>query len=126
MHTAEMQNEILREHLFGNIDKRHILSHGVAALVGRPVFGWFTSHARTILHKWVVDVNINRCAVALRLPVAGHGDLPPLTHVIVLFVKISRPFFWIPAPMKKPLSIETHNLLTRLLLRWQLQRCVIR
>ena len=126
MHTAEMQNEILRKHLLGDIDECHILSHGIAVLVGSPVLRRLGSHARTILHKRVVDININRCAVALRLPVAGHRDLPPLTHVIVLAIEVHDSFLRIPAPMELPFSVETHNLLTLLFLRRQLQCRVIR
>ena len=126
MHTSEVQNEILREHLFCDLDKCHILSHWVAVLVGRPVLGRFTRHARTILHKRIVDININWCAVALRLPVARHRDLPPLTHVIVLAIELHDSFLRIPAPSELPFSVETHNLLTLLLFRRQLQRRVIR
>ena len=126
MHTAEMQNEILRKHLLGDMHKRHILSHGVTVLVSRPVLRRLSRHARTVLHKRVVDINIDRCAVALCLPVARHRDLPPLTHVIVLAIEVHDPLLRIPAPMELPLSVETHNLLTLLFLRWQLQRRVIR
>ena len=126
MHTAKVQDQILLiQHFLRHFDKRHILSHGVAVLVGRPVLRRLSRHARTVLHKRVVDINIDRCAVALRLPVAGHRDLPPLTHIIVLTIEVHDPLFRIPAPMKQPLSVETHNLLAILLLRRQLQRRMI-
>ena len=124
--TAEMQNQIFWKHFFCDIDKRHILSHRVAVLVGRPVFRWLCCHTWTILHKRVVDININRYAVTLCLPVAGHRDLPPLTHVIVLTIEVHNPFFRIPAPAEQPLSVETHNLITFFFLRRQLQRRMIR
>ena len=126
MDTTKVQNQILlTHHFFGHIDKRHILSHGIAVLVGRPVLRWLSRHTRTVLHKRVVDVNINRCTIALRLPVARHRDSAPLTHIIVLTIEINGPFLRISTPTELPLSVETHNLLALLLLRRKLQRRVI-
>ena len=117
MHTAEMQNEILRKHILGDIDECHILSHGIAVLVGRPVLGRFCRHAWTILHKRVVDINVNRRAVALRLPVARNVYLPPTAHVVVLAIEICRTALRVFRPMEQPLSVQTHDFLAILFLR---------
>ena len=121
-----MENEILTEHLLGHIDKSDIRAHGVAVVVGRPVARRFGSHAGTVAHEGVVDININRCTVALCLPVARHGDFVPSADVVVLLVKVRRPLVGVPAPVEGPLPIEAHDFLALLLPRRQLQRRMIR
>ena len=121
-----MQDEILRKHLLRDIDERHVRTHGVAIFVGRPIIRWFGGHARPITHEWVIDINVYRRTVALRLPVARHGNLAPTADVVVLLIKVRRPLLWIPTPMEQPLSVETHNLLTLFPFRRQLQRRMAR
>ena len=111
MDSAEVEDEVLRQHLFGHIDKRHIRSHRITVLIGRPVLGWFSSHSGAVLHEGIVYININRCTIALRLPITRHCDLTPLAHIVILFVEVCRPLLRIPAPMEQPLSVETHDLL---------------
>ena len=126
MHTAEVEDEILLQLFFGYIDERHIRAHWVAVLIGRPVLRRLGSHAGAVLHKRVVYIDIDRCAIALRLPVAGDGNPSPMTHVVVLAIKILRTFLGIATPVEQPLSVETHNFLTILLTRRKLQRSMIR
>ena len=126
MHTTKMQNQVFLEHVLCHIDKRHIRSHWVAILVGRPVLRRLGGNAGPVPYKRVVDVDIDGRAVALHLPVAGHVYLAPTAHVVVLLVEVSRTFFWITAPMKQPLAIERYYFLALLLFRRQLQCGVIR
>ena len=121
-----MQDEVLRQHLLRHIDKRHIRAHGVTVLVSRPVLRRLGSHPRAIFHEGIVYININRCTVALRLPVAWHSNLAPATDVVVLLVKVRRPLLGVPAPVEQPLAVEAHDFLARLPFRGQLQRGVVR
>ena len=126
MHATEMQDQILREHLFCDIDKRHIRAHRVPVLVGRPILWWLTRHAGSVPLEGIADVGIDGCTESLHLPVAGHRNLIPSAHIIILTIEIHRPLFRIPAPMELPLPVETDNLLTLRPFRRQLQRGVIR
>ena len=124
--ATEVEDEILREHFLRHIKEPGIRAHGIAVLVGRPVLRRLGGHPRAILHEGIVDVDIDGCAVALRLPVAGHGNLAPLAHVVVLLIEFRRPLVGIAAPMEVPLPVKTDNLLAFLLARGKLQRGVIR
>ena len=126
MYTAEVEDQILRKHIFGDVEVCDVLSHRIAVLVGRPVLWRFTCNAGTVTLKGILDIGIDGCAIALCLPVAWHLYLPPTTHVIVLTVEVNGPLLWITTPTKQPLSVETHNFLTLLPFRRQLQRRMVR
>ena len=112
MNAAEVEYQVLAKHLFGHIDKRHIRAYGIPVLVGCPILGRLRGHAWTVSHEGVVDVDVYRRTVALCLPVAGHGDLAPPAHIIILAVEVNRPFLRITAPMEQPLSVEANDFLT--------------
>ena len=125
MNTAKMKDEVLFEHLFGDIHKGHVRTHGVAVLVGSPVLRWFGGHTGTVPHERVVDVDVDRCAVALRLPVAGDGDGVPATDIVTLFIERRRPLVGVAAPVETPLPVERYDFLALLFLGGQLQSGVI-
>ena len=83
-----MKNQVLREHVLRDVDKRNIRTHWVAVLVGCPVFGWLTGHTGTVFCKGITHVDVDRRAIALQLPVARHGNFVPMAYVVVLFVEI--------------------------------------
>ena len=126
MYTAEVQDQILRQHSLGNVEVRDVLSHRVAVLVGRPVLWRFAGNTGTVTLEGVIDIGVDGRAIALCLPVARHLYLPPTAHVIVLTVEVSLPLLRIAAPAEQPLAVKTDNLLARLPLGGQLQGCVIR
>ena len=125
MHTGEMQKQVLLEHLLGYIEKCYIRAYRVAIPVGCPVLWWLGSHAGTVAHKRVVDVYIDRCAVALQLPVAWHSNLIPVAQVVVFSIEVCWTLLRITTPVEQPLSVKTHYLLTLFPLRRKLQRGVI-
>ena len=95
-------------------------------VVGIPILGRFTSDIWTVAVERILHVDINGFAEALQLPVARHGNLIPLAHIVVLTVEVSRSRFRVFAPMEQPLPVERNDFLTLLLFRGQLQRGVIR
>ena len=106
MHTAEVENQVLTEHILRHVDERHIRTHRVAVLISRPVLGRFASHAGPVTLERVGHIGIDRRAVALQLPVSRYGNLSPLAHVVVHMIEILRPFLRVPAPVEKPLPVE--------------------
>ena len=126
MYTAEVQDQILRKHLLGHVEVCDILPHRIAVLVGRPVLWRFTGHTGTVALEGILDIGIDRRAIALCLPVAWHLYLPPAAYVIVLTVEVCLSLLRIATPTEQPLAVKTHNLLTLLPLRGQLQGGVIR
>ena len=63
-----MEYEVLAEHLLRDIDIRHIRPHRVAVVVGRPVLGRLRGDTWPVLHKRIVDIDVDGGAVALGLP----------------------------------------------------------
>ena len=127
MNAAKMEYEILSHHFGRNVYKSYVRAYGIAVYVCRPrLVLRLGGNARAIPEKRIIDVDINRHAVALRLPVARHGNLIPLAHVIVLTIEISRSFFGVSAPMEIPFPVEAYNLFTLLPFRRHLQRGMIR
>ena len=126
MYTSKVQNQILGEHLLSNIKLSNIRAHRVAILIGRPVLWRLSCDTGTIPHKGVIDININRCTMTLSLPVTWHSHFIPSRCIVIITIEINWAFLWVTTPMEQPLTIETDNLLMRLLLRWQLQSGVIR
>ena len=105
MHTPEMKDKVLAEHLLRNIHKSHVRTDGIAVFIGGPVPGRLGSHARPVPSERIVDVDIDGRTVTLRLPVAGNGDCPPAADIIVFLVEIGGPIFRIPTPVETPLSV---------------------
>ena len=112
LHTAEVQDQVLPQHLLRHVHISDVRAYGIAMVVGIPVLRRLGGHARTVALKRVNDVRIDRLAVALRLPVAWHGDLIPLAHVVVLPLEAHGSAVGILRPSEIPLSVERHNLLT--------------
>ena len=84
MYTAKMKDEVLGKHLFRHLDGCHIRTHGIAVVIGIPIFCRLTSDVRAVAVKGVAHVDVDGFAVTLHLPVAWHGDVIPCTHVEVL------------------------------------------
>ena len=126
VNPSEMQDKVLSEHLFAHVEGCYIRTHRISVLVCGPVFRRFRGDARPVSHKRVVDIDVDRSAKALGLPVAGHIDIVPSAHVVVLLEEIRRSFLWITAPVETPTSVERHDFFAVLLFRWQLQSGVIR
>ena len=111
MYAAKMQYQIFAQHIGLDVHKSHVRAYGIAVYVCSPrLVGRFGCYARTVSHKGVIDVDINRRAEALRLPIAGDIDLVPTAHIVILAVKIRRTLIGVFAPMKQPLAIERNNL----------------
>ena len=126
MDATKVQNQILREHLLRDIDKRHIRANGVAMVVGIPVLIGFTHHTGTVAVERILHVDVNRFTETLQLPATWHGDLVPIAHIIILAIEVGRARIRVLAPMELPLPVETHNLFALLPFRRQLQCGVIR
>ena len=125
MNAAEVQYQVVAEHLFGDVDEGDIRAHRVAVLVGGPVLWRFTRHAGAVAPERILHIGVDGCAVALRLPVSRHLYLVPAAYVIVVALKARRPLLGVAAPMEQPLAVETHYLLALFPFRGQLQRSVI-
>ena len=116
-----MQDEVsIVHHRLRHVNIRHIRAYRVAVLIGCPVLWGLSGHPRAILHKRIVDININRCTVALCLPITRYGNLTPLADIVVLAVEVLRSFLWIAGPMEEPLSVEREDFGALLFLRRQL------
>ena len=126
MNTAEMQDEVLREHLLRHVEKCYIRADGVAVVVGIPVLRGLTRHAGSVAMEGVLHVDIDGFAKALQLPVARYGNLVPLTHIIVLALKAYGSALRVFRPAKLPLAVERKNLRAVFPFRRQLQRRMIR
>ena len=87
MNTSKVQDQIFTQHLLCHINKSDIRAHGITILIGRPVLRWFCSYTGTVLHEGVVDIDIDRYAITLRLPIAWHSNLSPLAHIIIHLIK---------------------------------------
>ena len=114
MDTTEMEYQVLIEHFAGYLEEGDIRAHRVAVLICRPVFGWLTGNAGSVTLERVSDIGVDGGSVALCLPVARDGNLPPTAYIIIFFVEVGWSFFRISTPMEQPLSIKTHNLLALL------------
>ena len=97
---------MLAEHLVRRVEERDIRPDGIAVLVGSPVFGRLSGHARPVLHKRVVDVDVDRCAVALCLPVSGHVNLIPSADIVVHLIKVGWSLVRVTRPVEPPFAIE--------------------
>ena len=84
MYTAKMKDEVLGKHLFRYLNGCHIRTHGIAVVIGIPIFCRLTGDVRAVAVKGVAHVDVDGFAVTLHLPVAWHGDVIPCTHVEVL------------------------------------------
>ena len=114
MHAAEVQDEVLGEHLLRHLNERHVGAYRIAVLVGRPVAWRFAGHAGTVALEGIADVRVDGRTETLQLPVAWHGDLVPPAHVVVLPIEVSRPLLGLSAPVEQPLSVKRQDLLTLL------------
>ena len=72
-------------------------------------------HTRKITFERVRNVHVDRRAVALHLPVGGHRDLFPFTHVVIGLVEIDRPQLRRLDPMELPVAVQRLNQAGRLL-----------
>ena len=90
MYAAKMQYQIFGEHILVNVEKCNIRAYGISVFVCGPILWRFGSYARTVAHKRVIDVYVNRHSEILRLPIARHGDLVPIAYVVISVLKI----FW--------------------------------
>ena len=121
MYTTEVQDKVFVKRLFGYIEESHIRTHRISILVSRPILSWLACNTWSVSNKRIVDVDIDGSAITLRLPVSRNFNFPPVAHVIILLVEVSRSHIWIRAPMEKPFSVEADYLLTLFPFRWQLQ-----
>ena len=90
MNTSEVEDQMLLEHLFRHIHKRHIRTYWIAVLISRPVLGRLCGDAGAITHEGVFDIGIDGGAIALCLPIARHRNPAPLAHVVILTIEVSR------------------------------------
>ena len=106
MNAAEVQDEVLSDHLVSDIDEGHVRAYGIAVVVGIPVLRGLTRHAGAVAVEGVLHVHIDGFAVALQLPVARYGDLIPFTYVVVLTLKAHGTALRVFRPMEQPLAVE--------------------
>ena len=121
-----MQDQVLAEHLPGDIDKRHIGPDGVAVVISVPVPVRFAGDARTVPVERVNQVHIDGHAEPLQLPVAGHGDPVPSAHIVIFPFEPHRAGFRILRPMEQPLPVQRDDFRAVRLPGRQLQRRMIR
>ena len=111
-----MENEMFREHLFRDIDKRHIRPHRISVVIGIPILIGLSCHTGTIAVERVLHVHVDWLSETLQLPVSWHSNLIPSTHVIILSFKAHGTRLRILCPTEQPLTVERDDLLTILLL----------
>ena len=107
---------MLRQHLLGDIDKRHIRPHRVTVVVGIPVACRLAHHLGLVAVEGITHVHVDGLTIALQLPVAGHGNFIPSANIVVLAIEVGRTRLRVFRPVEKPLTVERDNLSARSLL----------
>ncbi len=83
-----------------------IAAYGISLFVCSPVGSWLAHDPGLIRLERIQAVYIDRCAVALDLPVGGHVDVVPSANVVVRAVKILWPVLWRCGEVELPNAIE--------------------
>ena len=114
------------EHLIAHVKESDVRADRVAAGIGRPIPGRLLRNLRARSLERIAHIHVNRRAITLGLPVAGHGNLVPRADVIIRGLKAHGARVGIRRPVEMPLSVQRHNLCAFLLARRQLECGVIR
>ena len=75
-------------------------------VIGIPILRRFTCDTRAVTVKGVLHIDIDGFAVTLQLPVAGHRNLVPPTHIVVLAIEVCRTAIRVFRPLEQPLSVK--------------------
>ena len=100
LHTLESQKHLPAGHVsardrhpvFGQLERAAILSCGIALLECSPVCRRFGHHVRRIDAKRVACGDVNRCAVAVKLPGGRHLQFFPCGAIVVGPIEIHNAF----------------------------------